>query len=105
MTDESKAPESLVIETTVTSQSVETKTLATRYEWTPNWNINIKGWYEERRVDSETAQPEETPCGARCLVCGETFTKLCASGLFRKHISNFAKIHLHRDPLASGRKL
>ncbi len=59
---------------------------------------HIEGWYEQRRVDPETGEPEETPCGAKCTICGQSFKKMCASGLFRNHIINFGNAHAHTDP-------
>lgn len=79
---------------------------AVKHTWSPQWAQHVKGWYEERRVDPETMQPEETPCGATCDICGGTFRKMCLSGLFRQHIANFAVAHAHRDPFSrdSGRR-
>ena len=68
--------------------------------WSPAWAKHVKGWHEERRFDSETRQPEPTPCGATCDTCGDTFRMMCLSGLFRQRIANFALLHTHTKPLA-----
>lgn len=75
-----------------------------RHEWSPGWAPNVKGWFEERRFDDETRQPEETPWGAECTTCGAKVKGMCTSGLFKQHIGNFALAHTHRDPLTGERR-
>ena len=36
---------------------------------------------------------------ATCTTCGAVYKRRCSSGLMRQHIANFARVHLHRDPL------
>jgi len=69
-------------------------------EYRPKFANHVAGWFEDRRFDPETHQPEETPCGAKCEICNESFEKMCLSGLFKTHINNFALSHMHRDPFA-----
>lgn len=75
-----------------------------RHEFVPKWALHIKGWYEKREVDEETLEVYEAPVGAECTICGVKFQRMCASGLFRTHIANFALVHAHKDPFAEVKK-
>lgn len=69
-----------------------------RFAFVPAWAPHIEGYYFARPIN-EDGQPEEAEVGAKCTVCGESFKKMCLSGLMRQHIAVFARVHLHRDPL------
>jgi len=75
-------------------------------EYSPEWAKHVKGRYEERTYDEETKQPNPQRVEMTCTHegCGQSWKTVCASGLVRRHIANFAQSHLHRDPL-QGRQL
>lgn len=75
-----------------------------RILWSPNWAKHVEGWHEERRVDEETGQAEETPWGAKCTICGIEVKGMCGSGHFKQRIATFALVHFHKDPLTGERR-
>ena len=69
-------------------------------EYRPDWAKHIKGSYTERTFD-EDMQPEPQDVFCVCEVCNHKWQTKCSSGVVRQHISNFARVHLHRDPLGA----
>ena len=67
--------------------------MSERHEFTPPWAPLVKGWYTDRDEDGEGE------VGAECTKCLGSFKRKCTSGLMRQHISNFARSHIHRNPL------
>jgi hypothetical protein len=77
---------------------------ARRHEWSPDWAPHVRGYYYDRLPD-EDGIPEEAEVGASCGQCGSVFKRMCASGMMRQHIANFAIAHTHRHPFdESGRR-
>ena len=70
-----------------------------RHQWSPAWAPHVVGYYDDRVIDPKTFIPEEAEVGATCTTCGETFKRMCMSGLMRNWIATFARVHLHRNPL------
>jgi len=69
--------------------------------YSPPWCLHVEGSYEPRVLDRETMIPEPQRVYAVCRECKAEFRTTCASGQVRAHIAQFARVHLHRDPLAS----
>lgn len=67
-------------------------------DFSPPWAPHVKGSYTDRTFD-EDGLPEEQKVRATCTVCGTVFQRTCASGQVRTHITTFARLHVHRDPL------
>ena len=68
-------------------------------EFRPRWAPHVKGEHTARVVD-ERGVPEPQRWKCTCEVCGAIHGPVvCDSGMVRKHISNFAIAHAHRDPL------
>ena len=70
--------------------------------WSPGWAPDVRGMYTPRTFDDDH-MPEPQTVRARCTHCGDTFEAMCLSGMVRKHITNFAILHVHRDPLGASR--
>lgn len=68
----------------------------------PSWATHIDGSYTERTVDDD-GMPEPQQVFCKCEVCGHQWQTKCSSGLVRQHISTFARVHLHRDPLGGSK--
>jgi hypothetical protein len=69
-------------------------------KYSPPWSPHVRGSYEPRVIDRETMIPEPQRVHAVCDECKAEFRTTCASGMVRAHIATFARVHLHRDPLA-----
>lgn len=67
--------------------------------YSPAWAPHVEGSYPERVVDPETGEAEPQLVRMRCGVCGDEHRVLCSSGAVRQWVLQFAKVHLHRDPL------
>lgn len=71
-------------------------------QWRPPFAPHVLGEYERRRFD-EDGLPEPQLVVAVCEKCGARWQTQCSTGQVRTHISRFATIHLHRDPLGAKR--
>jgi hypothetical protein len=67
--------------------------------WSPPWAAHVEGRHSPRTLDAD-GLPEEQRVEATCTVCRATFRRACSSGMVRHWIEVFAKVHLHRSPLA-----
>lgn len=80
-------------------------------EWRPPFAQHVLGKYERRTVNDDGTADEQRvvvvceQCKARCRCCkgvcscGAEFRTVCTTGSTRTHVSRFAVLHLHRDPL------
>lgn len=84
-----------------------TKPEAKVEEWRPPWAPHVRGQIERAVFDPETGEREPQRWTVLCEKCGGTFRGECYSGQSRTHVSRFARLHLHADPLdpaaSSGR--
>jgi hypothetical protein len=67
--------------------------------WRPDWAPHIDGRYTERETN-EKGLGEAQKVEMTCNTCGASWQTWCASGAVRGHISKFAFVHTHADPLA-----
>lgn len=72
-----------------------------RVEYAPAWaGAHVAGSYT-RLTRGEDGEPEEQTVRASCSACGAELGPLkCRSGMPRHHVDTFARVHLHRHPLA-----
>lgn len=72
-------------------------------DWCPEWAPHVRGRYTERVWDPETKLHDPQTVEVRCTFggCEATWRTTCQSGHVREHIATFARLHLHRDPLAA----
>jgi len=68
-------------------------------KYSPPWAEHVLGSYTAREVDPETGAPEKQWVHAKCGKCGEEMRRPCDSGAVRKHVADFARLHLHKEPL------
>lgn len=75
-------------------------------EYAPPWAPSVRGRYEPRTLDPATGQPQEQRWEVECTFdgCGAKHKGTCSSGLVHNHIVNFAKSHIHRDPMTEKPK-
>jgi hypothetical protein len=67
--------------------------------YAPKWAPHVVGRFSPEEVDEETGEREPRIVAIACGQCGGTYRLLCHSGVVRQHVLNFAKGHLHRDPM------
>lgn len=81
-------------------------------EWSPAWAPHVRGRYEADRTVGPSGMPDPQAIVAVCGVCkrtcrckgsvcecGAEWRGSCSSGAVLSHVSRFASLHLHRDPL------
>jgi hypothetical protein len=85
-------------------------------QWSPDWAPHVLGQYEADREVGPSGMPDpqqvRAVCGeckkkCRCprrqvCSCGAEWRGSCSTGAVRSHISRFAAVHLHRNPLTEG---
>jgi hypothetical protein len=74
--------------------------MITWISWHPEWAPHIEGRYTERET-REDGLAEAQKVEMKCNTCGAVWNTWCSSGSVRGHISKFAFIHTHKDPLTS----
>lgn len=67
--------------------------------WSPEWAPFVQGQFTKRTFD-EDGLPDEQRIVVSCSSCGATWQRTCTSGLVKNHINTFARLHIHRDPMA-----
>lgn len=73
--------------------------------WSPPWAPHVVGRFEPRVYDAEEHRYEPQRVEIECVSCGARHRTECASGNVRQRVQVFARVHLHRDPLAPKEKI
>lgn len=66
--------------------------------WGPRWAPHVSGSYEHDPDGGDGGAPVWR-YDAACRACGASYRGACATGEVRARICDFARLHLHRDPL------
>ena len=66
--------------------------------YSPLYALHVKGRYTPREYVDGKHEPQIVE--AVCETCGQRYRAECRQGQPRAHVSRFARLHLHRHPLA-----
>lgn len=69
--------------------------------YVPIYARHVTGKYSPRSYEDGKPLPQEVE--ATCGVCKAVYRARCMQGQPRAHVSRFAQIHLHRDPIRAVR--
>ena len=66
--------------------------------WSPPWAPHVVGFYSDRD-DISSSDKVGQKWRTYCLTCNTEQRGVCPTGAVLNHVTHFAQVHLHRDPM------